>query len=132
MQAIVKDTAGIGILLWLIGYLASLLLFISPLAGVMGWILIAVFTPVSILIVWRWFRGRDLPLAYYAGIGLAWTAIAVVFDYLFIVLLFSATYYGPDVFVYYTLTFLIPVCIGLWKRPVAGKGSVPPGAHAKE
>ncbi|MFA5253424.1 MAG: hypothetical protein WC367_01990 [Methanoregula sp.] len=43
----------------------------------------------------------------------AWTVIAVVFDYLFIVLLFSATYYGPDVFVYYAITFLIPVCIGL-------------------
>jgi len=115
MQTIAKDTAGLGILLWLIGYIASLLLFMSPLAGIMGWILIAVFTPVSVLIVWRWFTGRDLPLAYYAGLGIAWTAIAVVFDYLFIVLLFSATYYGPDVFVYYAITFLIPVCIGLWK-----------------
>lgn len=132
MQAIVKDTAGIGILLWLIGYLAALLLFVSPFAGVMGWILIAVFTPVSILIVWRWFCGRDLPLVYYAEIGLVWTAIAVVFDYLFIVVLFSATYYSPDVFVYYAITFLIPVCIGLWKRPVTGKGSVPPKANAKE
>ena len=125
MQAILKDTAGIGILLWLLGYLASLLLFVSPLSGVMGWILIAVFTPVSILIVWRWFAGRDLPLAYYAGAGVVWTAIAVVFDYLFIVLLFSATYYGPDVFVYYAITFLVPVGIGLWKRQVAGKVASP-------
>jgi hypothetical protein len=120
MQTIAKDTAGLGILLWLIGYIASLLLFMSPLAGIMGWILIAVFTPVSVLIVWRWFTGRDLPLAYYAGLGIAWTAIAVVFDYLFIVLLFSATYYGPDVFVYYAITFLIPVGIGFWKQRTGG------------
>jgi hypothetical protein len=121
MQAIVKDTAGIGILLWLIGYLAALLLFVSSLAAVMGWILIAVFTPVSIVIVWRWFAGRDLPLAYYAGAGIVWTAIAIVCDYLFIVVLFSATYYGPDVFVYYAITFLVPVCVGLSKQRVTGK-----------
>lgn len=111
-----KDTAGLGTVLWLIGYIASLLLFVSPLAGIMGWVLIAVFTPVSVAIAWRWFKGRDLSLAYYAGVGLAWTAIAVVLDYLFIVLLFSATYYGPDVFVYYSITFLIPVGIGLVGR----------------
>jgi len=40
--------------------------------------------------------------------------IAVVLDYLFIVLLFQATYYGPDVFVYYAMTFLIPVGVGLY------------------
>ena len=75
MQTIAKDTAGLGILLWLIGYIASLLLFMSPLAGIMGWILIAVFTPVSVLIVWRWFTGRNLPLTYYAGLGIAcWRA----------------------------------------------------------
>ena len=113
MQTLLKDTVVLGVLLWLLGYIASLLLFVSPFAGIMGWILIAVFTPVSVIIVWRWFTGRDLPLAYYAGLGIAWTVIAVVFDYLFIVLLFSATYYGLDVFVYYAITFLIPVCIGL-------------------
>jgi hypothetical protein len=40
--------------------------------------------------------------------------IAAVLDYLFIVRLFQATYYGPDVFVYYALTFLIPVGVGLY------------------
>jgi hypothetical protein len=45
-------------------------------------------------------------------------------DYLFIVLLFHATCYGPDVFVYYALTFLVPVGVGLYlvlarKKPVA-------------
>jgi hypothetical protein len=125
MQQQIKDTAGLGILLWLIGYLTSLTLFFTPFAGIMGWILIAVFTPVTVVVSWWWFRGRDLSLPYYAGVGIAWTAIAVVLDYLFIVLLFQASYYGPDVFVYYALTLLIPVGVGVVKRrkkPVAAQG----------
>ena len=119
-----KDTAGLGIALWLIGYLASLVLFFTQYAASMGWILTAIFTPVTIAITWWWFRKREhLPLQYYAGVGLAWVLIAVVLDYLFIVLLFQATYYEPDVFVYYALTFLIPVGVGLYlnrsrKKPV--------------
>ena len=58
--------------------------------------------------------GRDSPLEYYAKVGIAWVLIAVVFDYLFIVRLFQATYYEADVFVYYALTFLIPVSVGLY------------------
>jgi len=121
MKQWIKDTAGLGILLWLLGYLASLLLFFSPFAGIMGWILLVVFTPVTIAVAWWWFRARDLALTYYAKVGAAWTAIAVVLDYLFIVLLFQATYYGFDVFVYYALTFLIPVGVGVYLRRAAGK-----------
>jgi hypothetical protein len=120
MKQWIKDTAGLGIFFWLLGYLASLLLFVSPYAGIMGWILLAVFTPVTIAVAWWWFRVRDLPLTYYAKVGAAWTVIAVVLDYLFIVLLFQATYYGFDVFVYYALTFLIPVGVGLYLCRAAG------------
>ena len=115
MKPWIKDTAGLGTGLWLIGYLTSLVLFFTPLWGIMGWILLAVFTPVTIAIVWWWFRTRKgLSLQYYTGVGVAWVLIAVVLDYLFIVLLFQATYYGPDVFVYYAMTFLIPVGMGLY------------------
>jgi hypothetical protein len=111
----IKDTAGLGAGLWLVGYLVSLELFFSPFAGIMGWILAAVFTPVTIAITWWWFRRREhLPLRYFAGVGVAWMLIAVVLDYLFIVSLFQATYYGPDVLLYYVLTFLIPVGVGLY------------------
>jgi hypothetical protein len=58
---------------------------------------------------------------YYAGVGVAWALIAVVLDYLFIVLLFQATYYGFDVFVYYGMTFLIPVGVGLYLIRVRAK-----------
>jgi hypothetical protein len=114
MKEWIKDTAGLGTFLWLIGYLASILLFFSPLANVMGWIITAVFTPVTIAITWLWFRTRCLPLTYYVRVGAVWTVIAVVLDYLFIVLMFQTTYYGADVFVYYALTFAIPVGVGLY------------------
>ncbi|HET6581198.1 MAG TPA: hypothetical protein VFG36_04885 [Methanoregula sp.] len=130
MKQWIKDTAGLGIALWLIGYLASLVLFFTPYAATMGWILTAIFTPVTIAITWWWFRKRGhLPLQYYAGVGVAWVLIAVVFDFLFIVMLFGATtYYQPDVFLYYALTFLIPVGVGLYlnrnrKKP-AGNGGL--------
>jgi len=121
MQQWIKDTAGLGTGLWLVGYLASLLLFFSPYAGNMGWILLVVCTPVTIAVAWWWFKARELPLVYYVKVGAAWTVIAVVLDYLFIVLLFQATYYGFDVFVYYALTFLIPVGVGVYLRRAAGK-----------
>jgi hypothetical protein len=128
MKQWIKDTAGLGVVLWLIGYLASLVLFFSPYAGIMGWILLAVFTPVTIAVTWWWFRQRErLPLQYYACVGVAWTLIAIVLDYLFIVLMFQATYYESDVFVYYAVTFLIPVGVGLYlnrarSEPVPDQG----------
>ena len=55
MKQWIKDTAGLGTALWLMGYLASLVLFFSPYAGIMGWILLVIFTPVTLVIVWWWF-----------------------------------------------------------------------------
>ena len=114
MHPALKDTLGLGTLLWLIGYLASLALYFSPLSYSLGWIILAVFTPFTIWVTWWWFRpGGRLPLQYYAEVGVSWTLIAVVLDYLFIVRLFhSPQYYAPDVFLYYALMFLIPVGVG--------------------
>jgi hypothetical protein len=116
MHPFLKDSAGPGMLFWLIGYLAGILLFFTPFKNSMGWIMLVTFTPVTILITWWWFRSRErLPLQYYAGVGLAWALIAVVLDYLFIVTLFRSTgYYAPDVYLYYILMFLIPVGVGAY------------------
>ncbi|TAJ44166.1 hypothetical protein [Methanofollis fontis] len=113
MKAWTKDALCLGTFLWLIGYLASLVLFFTPFAEMMGWVLTAVFTPVTIAITWWWFRQRHLPLIYFVKVGIVWVVIAVVLDYLFIVLLFQTAYYSTHVFLYYALTFLIPVGIGL-------------------
>ena len=113
MHGFLQDTAGLGTLFWLLGYLASMVLFFSPFSYSLSWIILAIFTPFTIWVTWWWFRPRErYPLEYYAKVGAAWTLIAVVLDYLFIVLLFRASYYAPDVFLYYALVFLIPVGVG--------------------
>ena len=58
--------------------------------------------------------GASPPAGHYAGVGIAWVLIAVLLDYLFIVLLFQASYYGTGCVVLYTVTFLIPVGVGLY------------------
>ena len=124
MHPALKDTAGLGTFFWLIGYLASLVLYFLPIPYSLGWILLVIFTPFTIWVTWWWFRQRDRhPLQYYACVGIAWTLIAVVLDELFIVLLFNATeYYVPDVLLYYALMFLIPAGIGVYlERAAAGQ-----------
>jgi putative effector of murein hydrolase LrgA (UPF0299 family) len=114
MHQHLRDTFGLGLTFWLIGYLLSLVLYFILPPGVMGWILFVVLTPVMIGVTWRWFRDRNLPVTYYLKVALTWTAIAVVGDYLFIVHLFSSQgYYQADVLVYYLVTFLIPVGVGI-------------------
>ncbi len=96
------------------GFLVSLALFFTPLAPVMGRVITAIFAPLTVAVAWWRFHGRDLSPTYYLGVGLAWTALAAVLDYLFIVRLFDAVYYAADVYLYYALTFLIPVGVGLY------------------
>ena len=111
-----KDTAGLGIFFWLVGYLAGMVLFFTPFKDNMGWIITAIFTPFTIIVTWWWFRNRGyLSTEYYVGVGVAWALIAIVLDYLFIVMLFNSTaYYSLHIYVYYALMFLIPVAVGMY------------------
>jgi hypothetical protein len=115
-QQTLKDTAGPGILFWLIGYIAGMVLFFTPLKDSMGWVMLVTFTPFTIVVTWWWFKSREyLSLEYYAGVGVAWALIAVVLDYLFIVMLFSSpAYYSLHIYLYYALMFLIPLGVGIY------------------
>jgi hypothetical protein len=104
-----------GILLWIIGYIASIILFPFVPNNLLGWILCIIFTPITIIIAYFRFRKRNLKLFCYFMTGIFWALIAVVLDYFFIVRLFNpVNYYKADVFVYYLLIFLIPFIIGLY------------------
>lgn len=114
MHQYLRDTLGLGLAFWLIGYLLSLVLYFIVPPGIMGWILFVALTPVMVVVTWRWFSDRNLPITYFLQVAAFWTVIAMVGDFLFIVLLFSAqTYYQADVLVYYLVTFLVPVGIGI-------------------
>lgn len=104
-----------GFALWFIGYVAGFILFFIVPKDYIGWVI----TPfATLLTVWVIFKKIKRPeLLCYFGLGLVWTVIAVVMDYVFIITLLRTgfSYYKPDVFLYYILTFTLPLIIGYWK-----------------
>jgi hypothetical protein len=116
MEQLLRDTFGMGALLWLAGYLASVAVYFSWLNyAIWGRVVLALYIPAVIWVTWRYFAGRDLSLPYYAGVGMTWSLTAVALDYPFIVLRFGAyQYYTPDVYLYYAVMLLIPAGAGLY------------------
>ena len=113
-KTILVDAPALGIFVWLIGYLAGIVLyfFISP--DILGWVLFAIFTPIVILLCYKRFGKREESISYYAFVAAVWLIVALVFDYLFLVkLLNPPVYYKLDVYVYYASTFLIPFLVGV-------------------
>lgn len=108
------DTLGLGSVLWLAGYLASFLLFFYVPHDLVGWILYAVFTPVTIYVAYWRFHKRALSRGYFLIVAAVWTMLAIALDYVFIVMLLnSQNYYQQDVLLYYLTIFLIPIGTGL-------------------
>lgn len=103
-----------GFILWLFGYILGIVFFAFVPPDKIGYFIM----PLGIaLMLWVLFKKihRDEFLCYF-GVGLFWTVMAVVLDYLFIVLLFNSTnYYKLDVYIYYALTFIIPIVVGWYK-----------------
>ena len=107
------DALGLGVGIWLIGYVASILLYSLVPNNLLGWILFVILTPVALYVAYLRFRKRKESTGYYLIIAVVWTIIAIILDYLFIItLLHSNNYYKIDVFVYYATTFIIPLLIG--------------------
>ncbi len=107
------DSLGLGICIWLMGYIASLVLFFIVPASLLGWVLFVIFTPLTFYIAYLRFGKRSEDTGYYLMIGAVWTLIAIVLDYLFVVVAFhSEAYYKADVLAYYAMTFLIPLWVG--------------------
>lgn len=104
-----------GFILWLVGYIAGIVLFFVVPKDMIGWII----TPFATLFtIWVLMRKVKRPeLMCYFGTGLIWTIMAIALDYLFLVRPFKveSTYYKPDVFLYYFLTFALPIAVGYWK-----------------
>lgn len=115
-HASIKATLVWGFVLWFVGYAAGILLFFIVPEHLIGWVITPFATAFTI---WVLRTKIQLPtLSEYIKVGIIWTVMAVVLDYLFLVLLFrtGTAYYKPDVFLYYGLTFILPPAIGSWKR----------------
>ena len=111
-----KDAIGWGFLLWLVGYVLGIAFFAVLPPALIGWAIMPIGIAITLWVLFR--RVKASGLQYYVILALAWTAIAVAFDYIFIVKAFHPAdgYYKPDVYLYYALTFVLPLAVGWRKR----------------
>lgn len=114
-----NDALGWGALLWLIGYILGIMLFMLVPVSMLGWIISPIATAITLWVLIKKISSGSAQ--YYLLIGFVWTILAVLLDYLFIVKVFKPEdgYYKADVYLYYTLTFTLPVIVGLWKQSKA-------------
>lgn len=111
-KQLLRDSFVWGFVLWLIGYVLSFVLFFIVPPMMIGWIIAPIGTIITLLVLFKKIGGKEFK--YYLILGIIWTFIAIVLDYIFIVkLLNSVGYYKPAVYLYYGLTLLLPVMV--WK-----------------
>jgi hypothetical protein len=115
-KQLLKDSLGWGLALWLIGYVLGIILFFLLPARLIGWAIM----PIGLLITF-WVLLKKVKadsLHYYLTLAIVWTAIAIVFDYLFIVETLKPAdgYYKLDVYLYYATTFISPLIAVWWKK----------------
>ena len=109
------DLFGWGFLLWLIGYGLGIILFTLVPPSAIGWIITPFGIAITLFVLFK--KIAAISLAYYLMISIAWTLIAVICDYFFLVKAFNPAdgYYKLDVYLYYFLTFFLPLAVGFLK-----------------
>jgi hypothetical protein len=112
----IKDMLGWGIVLWLIGYILGFVFFFILPPALMGWAIMPIGVVITLWVLIKKVKSEDFK--YYLLLAVFWTAIAVILDYLFIVKALKPAdgYYKLDVYLYYSLTFIIPLIVGWWKK----------------
>ena len=118
------DSFGWGFILWLFGYVLGFILFAFVPSHLIGWVIMPIGVAVTLWILLKWIQRTAFK--EYVFIGIAWTLIAIVCDYLFLVLLLHPAdgYYKLDVYLYYALTFILPVLVGWYKNQNAVKSDI--------
>jgi hypothetical protein len=109
-----------GFVLWLVGYVLGIVFFTLVPKEQIGYFVMPLGMAFTLWVLWKKIEREELMC--YFGLGIIWTVMAIVLDYLFNVKLFHLTdYYKPDVYLYYVLTFVLPVAFG-WYRFKVKKG----------
>ena len=114
-KKLLKEALGWGFVLWLIGYLLGIVLFMLVPVAYIGWII----APIGIVII-LWVLQKKIhseEFNYYLKLGVVWLVMAVVLDYIFLVKLFAPEdgYYKLDVYLYYLFTLTLPLLVGWMK-----------------
>ena len=115
MKTFLKDALGWGVGLWAFGYiLGVILVFVVP-NGWVGWVIMPFGIAATLWVLITQIKADNLN--HYAVIAVVWTILAIVLDYFLLVRLFHPAdgYYKIDVYLYYLLTFALPLAVGWWK-----------------
>ncbi len=114
-RQLLKDAFGWGTILWFIGYLLGIVLFMLVPISLIGWIIMPIGVLVTLLVLFKKIKSNSLQ--YYLLLAVVWVLIAIVFDYLLLVKILKPEdgYYKLDVYLYYLLTFTLPLLVG-WSK----------------
>jgi len=119
-KKIFLNTISWGFLLWLWGYALGFVFYALVPKDLIGWCIMPLGVAATLWVLSKKIKRESFTC--YIGLGVIWTLIAAVMDYVFIVrLLQAADYYKADIYIYYFLTFALPVAVG-WYR-FKGKGA---------
>jgi hypothetical protein len=115
---VLRDGLGFGFALWLIGYALGFLFFALVPPAAIGWYVMPIGIVIAVIVLRRWIRLDTMNDAL--RIGVVWTLVAIVCDYVFLVRLLhpAGGYYKFDVYLYYLVTLVLPVAVRAWS---AGK-----------
>jgi hypothetical protein len=113
-----KDALIWGFVLWFIGYLFSMILFFIVPSNMIGWVIMPIGILITLWVLLKKIRGNSYH--HYLYLATAWTLIAIVFDYLFIVKALKPVdgYYKLDVYLYYASTFILPIAVYYYSKSV--------------
>lgn len=111
----VRDVLGYGFVLWLVGYVLGFVFFALVPAAQIGWYVMPIGIAITIYALWNYIHTASMRDALVVGIG--WALIAIVCDYLFLVLLLHPAdgYYKLDVYIYYLVTLMTPALVHVLK-----------------
>ena len=107
-----KDAFLWGFVLWLIGYLLGIILFVVVPADMIGWVIMPIGIIITVWVLLKKTKGDSF--MYYILLGGVWALIAILLDFFLLVKVFNPAggYYKLDVYIYYALTFALPVIVG--------------------
>ena len=110
-----REALGWGFLLWLVGYVLGIVLFMLVPVAYIGWIIMPIGIVITLWVLYRKIHSEKFN--YFLKLGIVWTVMAVIFDYIFIVIMFTPDdgYYKLDVYFYYLFTLTLPLLVGWMK-----------------
>jgi hypothetical protein len=111
-----RDVIGFGCGLWFFGYVLGFVFFGLVPPAQIGWYVMPFGIAATCLVLWKWVKTTTCAQTLQLAAG--WTIIAIAGDYFGIVKLLAPVdgYYKPDVYLYYVLTFALPLAARLIRK----------------